>query len=301
MSKTSTSSGETKQDDTQLHFLGAKLIPSATAKEDFTATDLGRWTVIFSCLYFNEFERLSVRNLCRLFHTVLAGPTCAGMYTIFPHPNHPSLNSLMDRLNAMSCVGSNVPEHLFIGYGVHVIEDEDHGYRGVINMLNINIPINIIGESREHCLVMGGLYMYGNEEDDINVSNLTLRDSKDNGVCGELGASFHLDNVSVENSGEYGVEVSGTKRNSMKNCNVSHSKWSGLWVGQESLMTIDGKDTTIHHNCTGGYNHYGLEAYDSSSSIHLVPPLTKEKISINNGVGNYGGGNYGGGGTIKTL
>ena len=47
----------------------------------------------------------------------------------------------------------------------------------------------------------GGLSMDGNEEDDVNVSNLTLRKSKRCGVYGWKGASMHLDNVSVENSG----------------------------------------------------------------------------------------------------
>jgi hypothetical protein len=43
MSKTSsTSSGETKQNDAQLHLLGAKLIPSATTKEELVSTDLVR-------------------------------------------------------------------------------------------------------------------------------------------------------------------------------------------------------------------------------------------------------------------
>ena len=132
MSKTSsTSRVETKQDDTQLHFLGTKLIPPATTKEEFTATDLGRWTAIFSYLHFNEHDRLSVRTLCRLFHTVLPGPTCAGVYTIYPHPNHASLNSLMNCLNDMARVeGSNVPENLFITDGVHTIEDEHHAYYG---------------------------------------------------------------------------------------------------------------------------------------------------------------------------
>ena len=37
--------------------------------------------------------------------------------------------------------------------------------------------------------------MNGNEDDDVNVSNLTLRDSKGNGVRGVNGASFHLDNA----------------------------------------------------------------------------------------------------------
>ena len=128
MSKTSsTSSGETKQDDTPLHYLGAKLIPSATTKEELITTDLVRWTAIFSFLHFNEYARLSVRTLCRLFHTVLPGPTCAGVYTIYPHPNHASLNSLMTRLNGMASVeGSNVPKHLFFANGVHVIKDENH-------------------------------------------------------------------------------------------------------------------------------------------------------------------------------
>ena len=123
----------------------------------------------------------------------------------------------------MSSSGStNVPKVLLIKNGEHTIE-----YGEDCNVVIINIPISIIGESREHCIVMGGLDMDGKKEDDVNVSNLTLRGSKNYGVCG-CGASIHLDNVSVENSGGIGVAVYGTKRNSMKNCNVSHSKMSGL-------------------------------------------------------------------------
>ena len=98
--------------------------------------------------------------------------------------------------------------------------------------------------------------------------------------------------------------VYGTKRNTMKNCNVSHSKYSGLIVdgppldNGDGLVTIDGSGTTIHHNCTSGRSDcYGLYTSDSSSSIHLVSPLTTETISKNNG----GGGNHGGLGTIKTM
>ena len=58
--------------------------------------------------------------------------------------------------------------------------------------------------------------MGGKKEDDVNVSNLTLRDSKRHGVYGCDGASIHLDNVSVENSGIYGVLVR-SKRSTMKN------------------------------------------------------------------------------------
>jgi len=83
----------------------------------------------------------------------------------------------------------------------------------------------------------------------------------------------------------------------MKNCNVSHSKESGLFVWG-GLMTIDGNGTTIHHNCTDeDDDDYGLNADDSSSSIHLATSLTIETISKNNG----GGGNHGGQGTIKIM
>merc|ERR1712028_324434 len=72
---------------------------------------------------------------------------------------------------------------------------------------------------------------------------------------------------------------------------------SGVHVRHGGRMVIDGSATTIHHNCIDGESgDYGLEAYDSSSSIHLKS-LTKESISTNNG----GGGNYGGEGRIITL
>ena len=101
------------------------------------------------------------------------------------------------------------------------------------------------------------------------------------------------------NSGSFGILVQCTKRNSMKNCNVSHSKRGGLYV-YGGLMTIDGNGTTIHHNCTSGRSgDYGLNTgWDYPfSSLHLASSLTIETISKNNG----GGGNYGGKGTIKTM
>ena len=82
----------------------------------------------------------------------------------------------------------------------------------------------------------------------------------------------------------------------MSNCQVSHSKESGVFV-QDGLMTMNGNGTSIHNNVTGGnIFSYGLHTSSSSSTIHLVSPLTKETVSINNG----GGGNYSSG-DIKTI
>ena len=160
----------------------------------------------------------------------------------------------------------------------------------------------IVGEQ----LLLIEVQMNGWEGSDVHVSDLTLRQSKGIGVEGRMygGASIHLDNVSIENNGECGVVVYG-KRNTMKNCNVSHSKSNGLVVsGDDGLMTIDGDATTIHHNCisrcsceiSSCYVPFGMHVY-TNSSIHLLSPLTKDMISKNNG----GGGNYGGDGTIKTI
>ena len=252
---------------------------------------------IFSYLGPSEKETLQLRCYCKLFSKALKPLPC---WTTFPHPNYSSLNRLFDRFTELLTSGStNIPKMLLIKNGIHEIKSY-HGWKYSIAQVQIDIPIFIIGESREHCIVMGGLKMNGSEEDDINVSNLTLRESKENGVYGDQGASFHLDNVSVENSGGHGVSVYGTKRSTMKNCNVSHSKYSGLSVWNGGLMTIEGNGTTIHHNCTDGESvHYGVSTDrnggSSFSSIHLASPLTIEMISMNNG----GGGDYRG--TIKTI
>ena len=252
------------------------------------------FTYIFNCLRPTERENLQLRRSCKLFSEALKPLPC---WTSFPHPEYSTLKKLFARFDALSISGStNIPKVVLIENGIHVIEET----RLWTNILEINISISIVGESREHCVVMGGLRMKGKKEDDVNVSNLTLRDSKDYGVYGIYGASVHLDNVSVENSKESGIGVFGTKRNTMKNCNVSHSKLSGVCVIDGGLMTIGGNATTIHHNGTHGsyWNHsgnYGL-AISRTSSIHLVSPLTIETVSTDNG-----GGNVGGEGTIAIV
>jgi len=203
------------------------------------------------------------------------------------------VGEILSRRAIMSSTNENLLK-IMLSNGVH---NED-GER-----VCINYPISIIGESRDGCTVIGCLLIQGQEEDDVNVSNLTLHKSKGHGVYLHHGASVHLDNVGVENSGACGVAVHGTKRSTMKNCNVSHSKWSGLRVSGDGLMTIDGNGTTIHHNCTNGEmpardGGYGLHTgWGSFSSIHLVSPLTLETVSTNNN----GGRNYGGNGTIKSV
>jgi len=273
---------ETKQGDTNTDpYLSYLVQPNLHGKRQRLPSLKVLWMNIFSYSGPTEKETVSFRRLCKLFSQALKPLPC---WTSFPHPKYSSLRGLFGRINELSRNGStNIPKLVLIDNGIH---DEGGNY------VDINVSISIVGESREHCVVIGGLYTKGKKEDDVNVSNLTLRDSKYSGVRGWKGASFHLDNVSVENSGSDGVLVIGTKRSTMKNCNVSHSKESGLYV-EDGLMTISGNGTTIHHNGTGG-SWYGLHTW-SSDSIHLVSPLTKEMISTNN----YRGQNYSG--PIQTI
>jgi len=168
-------------------------------------------------------------------------------------------------------------------------------------MVVIDFPLTIIGESKDGCTIIGGLMMKGKKEDDVNIKHLTISQSKGCGVQGDEGMSFHLFHLKIEKSGRHGVFVSDTRRNTMSNCQVSHSIGSGVYMYRGGLITMNGSGTSIHNNVTSGNSRsYGLETYSSytsSSSIHLVSPLTKESVSINNG----GGDNYGGNGTIKTI
>jgi archaellum component FlaF (FlaF/FlaG flagellin family) len=163
----------------------------------------------------------------------------------------------------------------------------------------VDFPVTIIGASRDRCIFRGGftIAIEGEENDNVAITDLTICEAKEVGVA-VAGASVQLNNVAV-NLCEHGVVVSLSQRNTMTDCKISNSGYSGLAVCNGGLMTIDGDGTTIHDNCTDERSqNYGLDtgfidAY-TPSSIIIKSPLTKESISTNNG----GGGNWGGEGTI---
>jgi parallel beta-helix repeat protein len=275
----STLNCETKQENTNAGpHLSYLVQPNLHGKPQRLPSLKVLWIRIFSYSEPTEKETAALRCLCKLFSKALKPLPC---WTSFPHPKYSSLRGLFGRFNALSESGStNIPKLVLIDNGIY-----DEGGNYVV----INISISIVGESREHCIVIGGLEMNGKEVD-VNVTNLTLRKSNSIGVYGNWGASMHLDNVSVENSGNDGVYIWGSKRNTMKNCQVSRSKYHGFSVWNGGLITISGNATTIHHNGTPGFLVYGLYTNGISSSIHLVSPLTKEMISTNNHCArNYGG------------
>ena len=260
------------------------------------------WLLVYSYLQPSYATRLSMKCSCRLLNDVEKrisfNPNSSPLkpiplYMSFPHPNYATLQELATCLNELSVSADPdaaipLPALLFIANGVYDLQGE---------YVNIDFPITIIGESREHCVVMGGICIGGKKNDKVHVTNLTVTGANGNGIQGCKGASMHLKNVCVENCFESGIFVYKTKRNTMTDCDVHHNRKTGVYVGRNGCMTLEGKATAIYCNVTSEKrNHHGLETYNSSSSIHLKL-LTLESISTNNG----GGGNYGGNGTIKTI
>jgi len=212
-------------------------------------------------------------------------------------PVQPGLNSLSKAVKEAK--EKNI-DCLFLENGVHDEEGEE---------VVIDFALNVVGQNKDDVKIRAGLVIKGKKEEDVFFTDLTVTGAKENGVYGMQGASMHLRNVCVEKCGGSGVFVWSTKRNTMTDCNVNNNKLSGVQMHivciidiyvYEGRLIIDGSETTIHHNVTGGdSDSYELET-SYNSSIHLKS-LTKESISTNNG----GGGNYNGDGeydgTIKTI
>jgi hypothetical protein len=101
--------------------------------------------------------------------------------------------------------------------------------------------------------------------------------------------------------GGFGVYAFGTGVvGRCTNIEVLQCGMSGVLAHDGASITLIGAKTTVHDNCTiGNSDTHGLTVHKPSSFIQLVPPLTKETVSINNG----GGGNYGaeGGGDINEI
>jgi hypothetical protein len=81
------------------------------------------------------------------------------------------------------------------------------------------------------------------------------------------------------------------------NCVITQCGMSGIECDENALIELEGDQTKVDGNVTGGGGWYGLNTCYTSSRIHLLFPLTKEFVSTNNG----GGGDFSYRGTIETV
>jgi len=268
------------------------------------------WSRIFSfCVPDDNKHRTHLRFLCRLFRDALQPPP---LYTIFPHPNYPTLNGLLDALNRLyQTQPTRVPHSLYIMEGTyHVAVYSERYLYGDENYVRIEYPIHIIGAGQDKTFICdGGFFLaereWIEEEKRVVLSDFTVRQAKECGFYCRNSLSFLCHRITFDQCRCEGVLVCNSQ-GIVRDCVVTACGSSGIYSEQSACIALEGSRTKVHGNCTEDcFDDYGLKAeedymYDddemgetaaSPSSIQLLPPLTKEMVAFNNG----GGGNWSGG------
>jgi hypothetical protein len=183
---------------------------------------------------------------------------------------------------------------IILGKGEHHIEGR--------KPLRISFAMNIVGRPdvpKEKIVVFGGFYFNKGIQGNCHLQHMIIRQThfgcenegwwKVTGVT--VCSHVTMEDIIVEQCGECGVRVHGTGGVGIgTDLEVHHCRAHGVCTSEGGSMTLIGAKTTVHHNCRYGDEHYyGLCVEDNWGAIQLVSPLTKEKVSIDNG----GGGNWG--------
>jgi hypothetical protein len=160
----------------------------------------------------------------------------------------------------------------------------------------ITEEITMSGAGRGITFVQGkGFQIEGEKGKKCTFLDFTVHMTEGRGLYGDAGMSYDCLRMHFDQCGGHGVSAYDTK-GILTNCQITQSRYSGVF-SYDSTIEIEGEETMIEKNNTKGESGwYGLNAYDFSSAIHILSPLTKESISKNNQNGNYGG--YG---TIQTV
>ena len=260
------------------------------------------WKYIFDMLRPCAYERLHLRRLCRLFKDSLQPPP-SGCYTEFPHQNHTSVNSLINRLNDLLFT----PTILFLKEGHHQVINSHQWAATVAPRLLFTYPIKVIGSGRDKTFLYGGgIRIIGPKEDagtnKVELSGMTIRDTAGaTGLCADSGLSFSCDSMTFIRCGGDGVYASNTN-GTLINCIVTQCGECGITCNSNALVKLEGSQTKVEGNVQDGDTEdYGLTTYGNSSRIHLLSPLTKESVSTNNPTNRASKRDYGGKGTIRTV
>jgi hypothetical protein len=205
-----------------------------------------------------------------------------GKFTQHPHPNHPSLASLFARCYELYEIDPTKAPTIFF------IQEGDHEAGGD---LVIKYAMKVIGAGRDKTTIHGSGFRIGGTKEEGKTAvlkGMTMKGSSELGLLNQNGLSFLCDSMTFTQCGSEGVVASNTKGR-LINCVITQCKYSGIFSGSNALIELEGDQTKVDGNGTRGYSgHYGLNAFSTSSRIHLLFPLTQESVSTNN----LGGGNY---------
>jgi len=213
------------------------------------------------------------------------------VYTEYPHPNHPSLTSLIARCHELHDEDPRrAPTILFIKEGHHQV----HEY-----YLTITYAMKIVGAGRDKTIIHGGFLISGAKEEGkrVDMQDMTMKGSSECGLLNDNGLSFLCKDMTFTQCGIHGVYARDTKGR-LINCVITQCGRSGIFCNINALIELGGSQTKVDGNgIYGNSSYYGLRTWDTSSIIHLLFPLTKESVSTNN----HNGQNYNESGTIGTV
>jgi hypothetical protein len=173
-----------------------------------------------------------------------------------------------------------------------------------MSYVTIGYPIMIIGAGQEKTIIHGGFKIQGTKEEGkrVDMQGMTMR-SIGCGLYSNNGLSFLCKDMTFTQCGLNGVVAVNTKGR-LINCVITQCGESGICSSWNALIELEGDQTKVDGNGTSGNSYYyGLTTCATSSTIHLLFPLTKESASTNNRRGrNHGSSPFGNGaGTIETV
>jgi hypothetical protein len=244
---------------------------------------------IFPYLGPNVKDTIELRSYCKLFRDSLDPPP---LWASFPNSKYKSLHGFMNKLNSVYQKDpTKAPKIVFILKGT---------FHGNNSSVNINYPLMMIGAGRNKTFLTGyDLCIGGTKEEgkEVVVQDMTSSRAQYTGLDADNGLSFLCKDMTFTQCGGHGVNASNTKGR-LINCVITQCEYSGIFCWN-ALIELEGDQTKVDGNGTDGNSHfYGLNTYHTSSTIHLLFPLTKESVSTNN----CGGRNYNSNdGTIQTV
>jgi hypothetical protein len=255
------------------------------------------WKRIFALVGPTHSECVRLRLLCNMFNASLPPGLGTGeykgcVYTECPHPNHPSMESLIARCHQLYDEDpTRAPTVIFIQEGVHEVVGQRY--------LRIRYPLKIVGAGRDKTIIHGGFLIQGTKEEGkrVDMQGMTMKGSSDHGLFNENGLSFVCKDMTFTQCGGHGVSAYNTTGR-LINCVITQCRFSGILCFENALIEVEGDQTKVDGNVTSGHSScYGLKTLYTSSTIHLLFPLTKESVSTNT----HGGRNYNSSGTIETV
>jgi hypothetical protein len=164
----------------------------------------------------------------------------------------------------------------------------------------IESPMEICGRGQNKTFIQGGGFKIKERNNECS-KHVVLKHMSvtagpsGSGLWGRDCLFFVCECVTFVRCGVHGIYALNTKGR-LINCLITQCGRDGIFCGSNAVIELKGSQMKVDGNNAGGFSRcYGLHAWDGTSFIHLLLPLTKESVSTNNFNGQNCGSGFGGG------